>query len=60
VLEFAAEKAGWGNTLSKGRGRGIAMHEIVGSFFAHVIEASVPKEGRCECIASLGRGLRPS
>ena len=33
VLEFAAEKAGWGKPLSKGRGRGIAMHESFGSFF---------------------------
>ena len=46
VLEFAAEKAGWGKPLSKGRGRGIAMHESFGSFFAHVIEASVSKEGK--------------
>jgi isoquinoline 1-oxidoreductase beta subunit len=46
VLEFVAEKAGWGKPLAEGRGRGIAMHESFGSFFAHVIEASVSKEGK--------------
>src|SRR5260221_14014198 len=46
VLEFAAEKAGWGKPLSKGRGRGIAMHESFGSFVGHVIEVSVSKEGK--------------
>jgi isoquinoline 1-oxidoreductase beta subunit len=46
VLELAAEKAGWGQPLPKGRGRGIAVHESFGSFVAHVIEASVSKEGK--------------
>ncbi|HTD68616.1 MAG TPA: xanthine dehydrogenase family protein molybdopterin-binding subunit [Candidatus Limnocylindria bacterium] len=46
VLEFVAEKAGWGKPLAEGRGRGIAMHESFGSFVAHVVEASVSKEGK--------------
>ncbi|HXJ61178.1 MAG TPA: molybdopterin cofactor-binding domain-containing protein, partial [Verrucomicrobiae bacterium] len=46
VLEFVAEKAGWGKPLAEGRGRGIAQHESFGSFFAHVIEASVSKQGK--------------
>ncbi len=46
VLEFVAEKAGWGKPVAEGRGRGIAVHESFGSFVAHVIEASVSKDGR--------------
>jgi isoquinoline 1-oxidoreductase beta subunit len=46
VLEFVAEKAGWGKPLPQGRGRGIAFHESFGSFAAHVAEVSVSKEGK--------------
>src|SRR5258706_489229 len=46
VLEFAAEKAGWGKPLPEGRGRGIAVHESFGTFVAHVAEVSVSKEGK--------------
>jgi isoquinoline 1-oxidoreductase beta subunit len=45
VLETVAEKAGWGNSLPYGRGRGIALHESFGSFVAHVAEVSVSKSG---------------
>jgi isoquinoline 1-oxidoreductase subunit beta len=41
VLEVAAEKAGWGKTLQKGRGRGIAQHSCFGSYVAQVAEVSV-------------------
>ena len=46
VLETAAEKAGWGKPLAKGRGRGLAVHESFGSIIAHVVEASVSGDGR--------------
>ena len=46
VLEFVAEKAGWGKPLPAGRGRGIAVHEAFESFVAHVTEVSVSKEGK--------------
>jgi isoquinoline 1-oxidoreductase beta subunit len=46
VLEFVAEKSGWGKPLPEGRGRGIALHDSFGSFLAHVAEVSVSKEGR--------------
>src|SRR5438876_2690603 len=46
VLEFVAEKAGWGKPAPPGRGRGIAVHESFGSFVAHVAEVSVSKEGK--------------
>ena len=45
VLKLAAEKAGWGNKLGKGRGRGIAVHESFGSWVAHVAEVTVNSNG---------------
>jgi isoquinoline 1-oxidoreductase subunit beta len=45
VLELVAEKAGWGQPLPKGRGRGIALHESFGSFLAHVAEVSISDQG---------------
>jgi isoquinoline 1-oxidoreductase beta subunit len=41
ALELAAEKAGWGSPLPKGRARGLAVHESFGSIVAHVAEVSV-------------------
>jgi isoquinoline 1-oxidoreductase beta subunit len=41
VLELAAEKAGWGKPLPKGRGRGIAAFASFGSYFAEVAEVTV-------------------
>ena len=41
VLELAAEKAGWGALLPKGRGRGIAAFCSFGSYFAEVAEVTV-------------------
>ena len=41
VLELAAEKAGWGKPLPKGRYRGIAVHESFGSYSAHVAEVEI-------------------
>jgi isoquinoline 1-oxidoreductase beta subunit len=41
VLETAAEKAGWGTPLPKGRARGIAVHESFGSIVSQVAEVSV-------------------
>jgi len=46
VLETAAEKAGWGKPLTKGRGRGLAVHESFGSIIAHVAEVSISEHGR--------------
>jgi isoquinoline 1-oxidoreductase beta subunit len=45
VLELAAEKAGWGQPLPKGRTRGIAVHESFKSFVAHVAEVSMGEDG---------------
>jgi isoquinoline 1-oxidoreductase subunit beta len=41
VLDLAAQKAGWGQPLPKGRGRGIAVHFAFGSYNAQVAEVSV-------------------
>jgi isoquinoline 1-oxidoreductase beta subunit len=64
VLEFVAEKAGWGKPLPEGRGRGIAVHESFGSYVAHVAEVSVTKEGqprvhRVVCAIDCGPVVNP-
>jgi isoquinoline 1-oxidoreductase beta subunit len=46
TLELAADKAGWGQPLPAGQGRGVAVHESFGSFVAQVAEVSVSPEGR--------------
>ncbi len=45
VLNLAAEKAGWGTHLPRGKARGIAVHESFNTFVAHVVEVSKSKEG---------------
>jgi isoquinoline 1-oxidoreductase beta subunit len=40
VLRLAAEKAGWGESLAKGRGRGVAVHKSFGSYVAMVAEVT--------------------
>jgi isoquinoline 1-oxidoreductase beta subunit len=41
VLDLAAQKAGWGSPVAKGRARGIAVHESFGSICAQVAEVSL-------------------
>jgi len=41
VLKLAAEKAGWGKTLPKGRFLGLAVHESFRTYVAQVAEVSV-------------------
>ena len=43
VLDTVAEKSGWKNPVTPGRGRGIAIHESFGSIVAHVAEVSITK-----------------
>lgn len=45
VLKLAAEKAGWGKPLAKGRARGIALMEGYDSYMAQVAEVSLNKDG---------------
>lgn len=64
VLELAAEKAGWRDSLSGERGRGLAVHSSFGSFVAQVAEVSVSSEGkvrvhRVVCAVDCGRVTNP-
>jgi isoquinoline 1-oxidoreductase beta subunit len=45
VLRLAAEKAGWGKPLSRGRGRGVAVHASFNSVVAEVAEVTVSQSG---------------
>lgn len=63
VLNLAAEKAGWGSRLPKGRARGVAVHESFGSFVAQVAEVSV-EDGRIRvhrvvCAVDCGLAVNP-
>ena len=63
ALNLAAEKAGWGTPVPKGRGRGIAVHESFGSFVAQVAEVSVLKNAirvhRVVCAIDCGIAVNP-
>ena len=43
ALRLAAEKAGWGKSLPKGQGMGLAVHESFGSWSAQVAQVTVSK-----------------
>lgn len=63
VLKLAADKAGWGKPLPKGRARGIALMEGYDTYMAQVAEVSV-KDGevkvhRVTVAADLGRMVNP-
>lgn len=45
VLALAAEKAGWGKALPKGRGRGVSVQSVFGSYLAQVAEVEVAQDG---------------
>jgi isoquinoline 1-oxidoreductase beta subunit len=45
VLTLAAEKAGWGEKMETGRGRGVAVHESFNTFVAMVAEVTSGKDG---------------
>jgi isoquinoline 1-oxidoreductase beta subunit len=45
VLKLAAEKAGWGKPVAKGRARGIALMEGYDSYMAQVAEVSLDQDG---------------
>ncbi|KAA0679022.1 xanthine dehydrogenase family protein molybdopterin-binding subunit [Roseomonas genomospecies 6] len=65
VLKLAAEKAGWGQPLPKGKGRGVAVHESFSSFVAHVAEVTVDDQGRVTidrvvCAVDCGQVVNPN
>lgn len=64
VLELAAEKAGWGKPLPKGRGRGVACHHSFGSYVAEVAEVTVSDDGKVKvdrvvCAIDCGQVVNP-
>jgi len=63
ALNLAAEKAGWGTELPKGRFRGLAVHESFGSYVAQVAEVSVDngavKVHRVVCAIDCGLAVNP-
>ncbi|HEX9283763.1 MAG TPA: xanthine dehydrogenase family protein molybdopterin-binding subunit [Gemmatimonadales bacterium] len=65
VLELAAERAGWGQPLPTGRGRGIALlHAFGETYIAQVAEVSVSKAGdvrvhRVVCAVDCGTIVNP-
>ncbi len=63
VLERAAEAAGWGRPLDKGRARGLAVHHSFETFVACVAEVSLergrPRVHRFTCAVDCGRVVNP-
>jgi len=63
VLDLAAEKAGWGEPLSRGAGRGISLQESFGSIVAQVVDVSVNagkvKVERVVCAIDAGFAVSP-
>ncbi len=65
VIKLAAEKAGWGNALPAGSGRGLAYHATFGvTHVAQVAEVSVDESGhvrvhRVVCAIDCGRVVNP-
>src|ERR1700732_4110209 len=64
VLELAAEKAGWGQPLPKGVGRGVSLQFVFGSYMAQVAEVEVSKDGavrvrRVVCAVDCGTVVNP-
>jgi hypothetical protein len=64
VLKLAAEKAGWGKTMAKGKGMGIAVHESFNSFVAEAAEVAVAGDGSLKvekvvCAVDCGIAVNP-
>ncbi len=63
VVELAAEKSGWGTSLPKGRGRGIAASYNQGAWVAEVAEVTVENNNvvvdRITCGVDCGRVINP-
>ena len=64
VLELAANAAGWGGPLPKGKGRGIAVAEAFGTYVAQVAEVTVAQNGqvkvdRVVCAVDCGTPINP-
>jgi isoquinoline 1-oxidoreductase beta subunit len=64
VLELAAEKAGWGQPLQKGIGRGVSVQFVFATYMAQVAEVEVSRDGavrvrRVVCAVDCGTVINP-
>jgi isoquinoline 1-oxidoreductase subunit beta len=64
VLDLAAEKAGWGQPLPKGVGRGVSLQFAFATYMAQVAEVEVSKDGairvrRVVCAVDCGTVVNP-
>ena len=64
VLDLAGEKAGWGQPLPQGAGRGVSLQSVFGTYMAQVAEVEVSKDGevrvrRVVCAVDCGTVVNP-
>ena len=63
VLKLAAEKIGWGRSVGRGRGLGLACHFTFGGYAAHAMEVEVDGAAvrihRCVCAVDVGQPVNP-
>ncbi|MHC1943823.1 xanthine dehydrogenase family protein molybdopterin-binding subunit [Bradyrhizobium sp. UFLA06-06] len=64
ALELAAAKAGWGGKVPAGRGRGVSLQFVFGSYLAQVAEVEVARDGsvrvhRVVCAMDCGTVVNP-
>jgi isoquinoline 1-oxidoreductase beta subunit len=64
VLDLAAEKAGWGQKLPQGVGRGVSIQFVFGTYMVQVPEVEVSKDGavrvrRVVCAVDCGTVVNP-
>src|SRR6266403_1444467 len=64
VLELAAEKAGWGQPLPEGVGRGVSVQFVFATYLAQVAEVEVSRDGavrvrRVVCAVDCGTVVNP-
>src|SRR5712671_214631 len=64
VLDLAAEKAGWGQPLPKGVGRGVSIQFVFATYMAQVAEVELSKDGvvrvrRVVCAVDCGTVVNP-
>jgi isoquinoline 1-oxidoreductase beta subunit len=63
VLKLAAEKAGWGQPVPGGKGRGVAVHKSFNSYVAEVVDVSVVdgaiKIDKVTCAVDCGIAVNP-
>jgi isoquinoline 1-oxidoreductase beta subunit len=64
VLDLAAQKAGWGQPMPAGHGRGVSVELAMGTYVAQVADIAVAKDGtvrveRVVCAVDCGQIINP-